>query len=482
MKRASGGAGVPRDKEKIDCRWDPPVHVLHAIHDFLPRHRAGSELYAWRLARAQMARHHVTMLCADFDPAREHGEVAWRMHDGVPVVEIINNWRCESFEQTYRPPLIGARLHHALLTLRPDVLHVHNLLNLSFDLPACAAELGIPVVATLHDYTLVCASGGQRVHKDDQHVCVDIDTERCARCFTESVFYENTTFGSLMNGHGPGSLMSKAAVHARRMLPVLTARAAQVARRAGRLRVTRADMDARMAAARRVFGGIDLFVSPSPSLARDFVRFGLPPDRLRVSDYGMPQWPAAYGRTPARPLRIGLVGTLVWHKGAHVLVDALRALAADSYRAAIFGSTDTFPVYAADVRARAAGLPIDFKGAFEPDRAAAIYRDIDVLVVPSLWPENSPLVIHEAFQAGVAVVGARTGGIPDLIEDDVSGLLFETGSSADLARRLRELIENPARVSALAAGAPRVKTTEQDAADWEDAYAEVIGRRVPLQP
>jgi glycosyltransferase involved in cell wall biosynthesis len=455
------------------------VHVLHAIHDFLPRHQAGSELYALRLARAQMAKHHVTMLCADFDPARDHGEVVWRMHDGVPIVEIINNWRCASFEDTYTSPLIGARLRHALLTLRPDVLHVHNLLNLSFDLPAFAKDLGIPVVATLHDYTLVCASGGQRVHKSEQHVCVDIDTGRCARCFTESVFYEQTTFGSLMNGSRSGRLISKAAVRARRMLPVLTARAAQVARRAGRLTVTARDIDVRMAAARRVFDSVDLFVAPSPSLARDFVRFGLPAERLRVSDYGMPQWPAVNGRTPGQPLRIGLVGTLVWHKGAHVLVDALRTLPPDSYQATIFGSTDTFPAFASEVRAHAAGLPIAFAGEFAPDRAAAIYHDIDVLVVPSLWPENSPLVIHEAFQSGVAVVGARTGGIPDLIEDDVSGLLFETGSAEDLARRLRELIENPDRASALAAAAPRVKTMEQDAAEWEDAYAEVIGRRGP---
>ena len=457
------------------------MHVLHAIHDFLPRHQAGSELYALRLARAQMRTHHVTVLCADFDPARDHGHVDWRVHDGVPVVEIINNWRCASFEETYRPPLIGARIRHALATLRPDVLHVHNLLNLSFDLPAFANELGIPVVATLHDYTLVCASGGQRVHKSEKHVCVDIDTARCARCFTESAFYENTTFGSLVGDSWSGRLISAAAIRARRAMPVLTTRAAQVVRRAGRLPVTKSEMDARMAAAREVFGQVDLFVAPSPCLASDFVRFGLPAERLRISDYGMPLWPALNGRKTGRPLRIGLVGTLVWHKGAHVFVDALRALPPNSYQATIFGSTGTFPAFAADVRARASGLPIVFAGAFEPDQAAAIYRDIDVLVVPSLWPENSPLVIHEAFQAGVAVVGSRTGGIPDLIDDDVSGLLFETGSAEDLARRLRELIENPARVAALAAAAPRVKTIEQDATDWDHAYAEVVGRRTAVQ-
>jgi glycosyltransferase involved in cell wall biosynthesis len=110
------------------------------------------------------------------------------MHDGVPIVELINNWRCASFEDTYRSPVITDRIRHVLQTLRPDVVHVHNLLNLSFDLPACAQELGIPVVATLHDYTLVCASGGQRVHRRDQHICHDIEPDRCARCFAESPF------------------------------------------------------------------------------------------------------------------------------------------------------------------------------------------------------------------------------------------------------------------------------------------------------
>ena len=73
------------------------MHVLHAIHDFPPRHRAGSELYALELARAQAARHHVTVLCADYDPTRTHGLVSWRLYQGLPVVELVNNWVCDSF-------------------------------------------------------------------------------------------------------------------------------------------------------------------------------------------------------------------------------------------------------------------------------------------------------------------------------------------------------------------------------------------------
>src|SRR5262245_57375660 len=151
------------------------LRILHAIHDFLPRHRAGSEIYAFELCRALAARHHVHVVCAEFDPARPNGHVTWRMHDGLPVVEVVNNWACGTFEDTYRPRLMRERLGFVLHALQPDVLHVHNLLNLTFELPAIARERRIPVVATLHDYTLMCASGGQRVHQAEHHVCETID-------------------------------------------------------------------------------------------------------------------------------------------------------------------------------------------------------------------------------------------------------------------------------------------------------------------
>ncbi len=89
-------------------------------------------------------------------------------------------------------------------------------------------------------------------------------------------------------------------------------------------------------------------------------------------------------------------------------------------------------------------------GAFDNAEAAAVYADIDVLVVPSLWPENSPLVIHEAFMAGVPVVGARQGGIPGLVTHDVNGLLYDAFSPSALAAALRTLIDDPERVRRLA--------------------------------
>ena len=66
-------------------------------------------------------------------------------------------------------------------------------------------------------------------------------------------------------------------------------------------------------------------------------------------------------------------------------------------------------------------------------RMAEAYQAIDLLVVPSLWLENSPLVIHEAYQSLRPVIGSRIGGICELVQDGWNGLLFDPGSAAGLA-------------------------------------------------
>jgi glycosyltransferase involved in cell wall biosynthesis len=177
-------------------------------------------------------------------------------------------------------------------------------------------------------------------------------------------------------------------------------------------------------------------------------------------------------------VRIGFVGTLVWHKGAHVLLAAARALTG-AFELHLHGDVRMFPSYVAGLREAARGLPVTFHGAFDRDAAADVYAGIDVLVVPSLWRENSPLVIHEAFMHGVPVVGARTGGIPELVVDGVSGILYEPFAVDALRAVLQRAIDDPSAWQRLSDGAPPVKSIAQDARDWEARYAAVIGTPAP---
>jgi glycosyltransferase involved in cell wall biosynthesis len=451
----------------------PATRILHAIHDFLPRHRAGAEIYAAALCQALRRRHHhVTVLTSDYDLTCAHGNLRWRAHDGLPLVEIVNNWE-GSFTDTYQSALLNRRLEQILDVVRPHLLHVHSLLNLSFDLPALAKRRGIAVVGTLHDYTLVCAAGGQRVHQAEEHLCREIDPARCARCVSESVFQTKLAVGAAA---GPLGSIARRAAGTLKRVPAVASMAARAATVVAPL-LQPADIERRLNAARSAMDAVSLFVSPSRSVAEEYGRLGIPPERLCVSDYGFVAQPLA-PRQPRsdRRLRAAYVGTLVWHKGVHVMLEALRHLPPDAIDVAIFGDPAVSPEYVATLRRQAHGLPVRFAGPFTEPERSAVMAALDVIVVPSLWLENSPLVIHEAFMAGVPVIASRIGGIGELVEDRVNGLLVAPGSPEDLAAALRTCLEDSELLAQLSARAPSVKTIEQDAEEWELRYRDALAR------
>jgi glycosyltransferase involved in cell wall biosynthesis len=269
---------------------------------------------------------------------------------------------------------------------------------------------------------------------------------------------------------------------ARHAAPLPFQSAARALGTARRFPVTEADIVERLAQARRLFDLVDVFVAPSAALGSQFEALGLDPKKIRVSDYGFPRAPTPPPRTRQGRLRIGFVGTLVWHKGVHVLLDAVRRLPPDAYELLVYGDTEVFPDYGRELRLAAAGLPVHFKGGFDRPATAGIYGQFDVLVVPSLWLENSPLVIHEAFQAGVPVVAARMGGIADLVQDGVNGLLYDAASSDSLTGALAAVVANPACLDDWVRRLPPVKSIAADAREWEETYAWAIDARREAQP
>ena len=127
--------------------------------------------------------------------------------------------------------------------------------------------------------------------------------------------------------------------------------------------------------------------------------------------------------------------------------------------------------------AQAEGLPIEFVGWAKP---ADFLSEIDVLVVPSFWAEPSPRTIYEAYVMGVPVIGAASGGIPELIGENNAEWLFTPGNEAELADRIRAVIAR-GRV-----GLPdersfqhviRESTSERVAEKYLDLYAELVDER-----
>jgi glycosyltransferase involved in cell wall biosynthesis len=143
-------------------------------------------------------------------------------------------------------------------------------------------------------------------------------------------------------------------------------------------------------------------------------------------------------RAADAPFTIGFIGRIVPEKGLETLLDAAVNLPSKGWQILVAGAVSP-PLDPRELRARVAGLPVEWLGVVP---AAEFYPQIDLLVVPAIWADPGPLVVHEAFANAVPVVGARIGGIKDFIEQGVTGWLYEPGDSAALSTILTERIRD----------------------------------------
>ncbi|MGA0593537.1 glycosyltransferase family 4 protein [Enterovirga sp. CN4-39] len=180
------------------------------------------------------------------------------------------------------------------------------------------------------------------------------------------------------------------------------------------------------------------------------------------------------GRAPAKsgPLRLGYFGRLIPDKGAHVLLQALQAIPAESWTLDIAGTGDE--TYIEQLK-REAGRNVRFLGW---TGAAPFFAGIDVLVVPSIWPDPQPRVIFEAFSHGVPVLGSSAGGIPEQIDEGETGWLFDAGSVESLAAAAATLAADRSdrriRPASLERRLARL-APERVIAEYERVYQEASG-------
>lgn len=239
-------------------------------------------------------------------------------------------------------------------------------------------------------------------------------------------------------------------------------------------------VERRLARVREACRQVDLFLAPSSFLRGKMIEFGLPAERIVESDYGMRfDLLQPFRRKASEAVRFGYVGTLVPHKGVHVLIEAFRKAAqgGGAGRAVlkVYGNPSWFPDYSSRLRSLAEGVPVEFPGEFDNGAALEIFAGLDVLVVPSIWWENAPITIHEAILTGTPVITSNFGGMADFVRHGENGLLFRVGDADDLARQMRWLLDEPSRVDALRRPAVAMKTMQQDAADMELRYLRALG-------
>ena len=484
------------------------MRILLVSHDFLPEHPSGTEIYTYQLGIHLRERgHDVHVFTTEKDVSRPNLSVRLRHYDGLPVHEIFNNLFYQNFAETWDCPPAARTFGLFLDDLQPDVVHFMHLMYLSVGCVEEAAKRGISIVFTLHDYWLQCARFGQRIHADGS-ICHDIDFERCGGCL-ESFKYGQSRV-ERVTAKALSAVRSVTGVDlappARRMADGLRRRKRQadeeelgveleqlpigrsgeessephaLSDRAQRLaeEVGRRDRALR----ERLLPVVHRFVAPSRFLRARFVEWGIPEEQILFNRAGIDVMPfEGVEKSEGTGLRVAYIGTLAPHKGVHILLQAWAGIDAE-LRAkgdlVVFGPHAHYPVYLKQLERMADEGGARMAGGLDPEGVRRALADIDLLIVPSVWYENSPLIILEALATRTPLAVSDLGGMSELVEPGVSGFHFPVGQPAELGELLAGLLRDRSPLDTLYPDALPVKPIEVDAEELESLYEESLAAR-----
>ena len=231
---------------------------------------------------------------------------------------------------------------------------------------------------------------------------------------------------------------------------------------------------------------VDRFIAPSRSLMDQYLRWGLPPEKVLFEDYG--RLPIERVEVPVEkrpPNRFAFFGQFTEFKGADLLLKAMSILGDDfDGHLYIHGANldrqpqefqDRFKPLLKDTK-----KTVTLAGSYAPGQIAKLMARVDWVVVPSIWWENSPLVIQEAFLCGKPVICSDVGGMAEKVENGVSGLHFRRGDAEHLAEVMKRAAGKPEVWRKLQSGIPAVHGMDEHVARLGNIYHELLAdRRMP---
>ncbi len=433
--------------------------IVLATHHFLPYYVGGVELITRRTARwLRDHGHDVEVVCVEEPDTGDPNHVADRPdeYEGIVVHRLTARVLPPTIPPEwsfYHPPIERWFTRH-LRSTRPNLVHVHSCYLLSASIVNAAVQANVPTVISLHDYWFLCP----RItlsHPDGSLCTAPRDAAHCAWCLmTEKRRYR------------------WADVLTRGLLGKIATRLLARATLTNTLR-------RRKAVLRRCLEDASLLTTQSRFVRDLIIGLGVPADKIRHVPYGLDlsNWQRRQPSVAADgTLRIGYLGQIAPAKGVHLLIKAFTSLRPTGSipHLTIFGDTERIPGYGRRLHAMAAGRPdIVLAGPYDNRQVEQVLSHLDLVVVPSLWPEIGPLVMMEAFAARRPVVASDLPNMNYEIRNGVNGLLFRPGDAHDLARRLQQIVDRPEMLTELRRGIGPTRTVEQEMADLLEIYREV---------
>jgi glycosyltransferase involved in cell wall biosynthesis/MoaA/NifB/PqqE/SkfB family radical SAM enzyme len=391
------------------------MNILKIIHGYPPLYNAGSEVYSQSICEELSRKHNLTVFTREEDPFRPDFETRSEQRNENLKLVFINMPRSKD---GYRHIEVDEQLKKIVLDKKTDVAHIGHLNHLSTGIIDVLHGLKIPIVFTLHDFWLMCPRGQflQRNFGGETHVLCDGQEDyKCAKsCYS--------------------SLLSGKENEAEKEIEHWTSW-----------------INSRMRETKTLSEKVNLFLAPSQYLMKRFIDdFGIPQHKINYLDYGFPLHyltPTAK-KNQQEHFTFGYIGTHIPSKGVNLLIEAFKQVKGN-FNLLIWGYKNNQSTSALKKMAEA-DARIKFCGPYvNRNLADEVFSKVDVIVVSSIWSENSPLVIHEAQACHIPVITADHGGMKEYVHDGINGLLFKHRDINSLAEKMKWAAEHPVQMNEL---------------------------------
>ena len=387
------------------------MHILKIIHGYPPNYYAGSEVYSQSICNELSKYHKVSVFTREENPYTTDFEIRHLNENENLDFYFVNN---PQGKDGYRHPQLDEKFAKLIFEIKPDIAHIGHLNHLSTGLIDELNKLKIPIVYTLHDFWLMCPRGQFLTRgigeKDNFKLCKGQQDHKCAKdCY--KVYFSGIEENKEQDIEQWSSWTHQ-----------------------------------RMIETKAIIDKVNLFIAPSNYLRNRFINdFGIPENKIIYLDYGFPTeyLTQTEKSKEKKPFTFGYIGTHIPSKGVNLLIEAFGEIQEPSILK-IFGRPNGQSTNALKGMAKLSKNKIEFAGEYiNQNLADEVFSQVDCIVVPSIWAENSPLVIHEAQSCKVPVITAKYGGMKEYVNHEINGLLFEHRNVKSLREQMQYAISNP---------------------------------------
>ena len=418
--------------------------VLYVCHNHPAITPGGAEEYALQLYKGMRE-------AGEFDSvflARSGPPVSItaRVHEGRPITMVnddpnqyffytdLSDWDW-TFGRSPNKSALTRFYADFLLDQEPDVVHFQHSTFLGYEVLRVTRNTlpEAPIVYTLHEFLPICYHDGKMVRTGSYDLCSEPSPRRCHECFP--LISQQTFFM--------------------------------------RERYIRSHLSL-----------VDLFISPSRFLRDRYIEWGIPADKIVYEENGRLPVPAAPERDGPHN-RFAYFGQLTQYKGIDVLLQAMAQLEEAGFEGELFIHGANLDWAPEDFKERlrelldSAGSSVTLAGIYEPHELGKLMEDVDWVIMPSIWWENAPLVIQEAFMYGRPVICSDIGGMAEKVTDGVDGLHFRRADPDSLAETMHRAVHEEGLWETLRSNRPQVHRMRDHVRTLAETYRALLSGRTP---